>query len=133
MRRSLRAEQGGGVLILFALSLLPLLLVVGTGVDYLRMEKAHQDLQVAVEAAAFAGARALDRPEEEQKRAIQGYFIENWWDSNPSIRLGTFSVNISKADKLVHIRVQAFVPLFFMRLVGISEREIYGESAVKLK
>jgi Flp pilus assembly protein TadG len=53
-------ETGGNVIMLFALSLIPLMLVVAFAVDSTRQITTDRHLQAAIDAASLAGARAME-------------------------------------------------------------------------
>ena len=53
-------ETGGNVIMLFALSLIPLMLVVAFAVDSTRQIATDRHLQSAIDAASLAGARAME-------------------------------------------------------------------------
>jgi uncharacterized membrane protein len=134
--RSLWHNESASVLVVFALMLVPLLLISGLAIDYLRLQRIHQELQVAVDAAATAGAKVLldeKATEEDFKKAVQGYFVENWWDTHKSVKLGTFSVGLDKEMKIVQIGVEATVPMVIMKLIGMQDRRIEAMTTVTYK
>lgn len=53
-------ETRGNVAVLFALALVPILVVVGAAVDMSRQVNADRHLQSAIDAASLAGARAME-------------------------------------------------------------------------
>jgi Flp pilus assembly protein TadG len=57
MTRRFAADQRGVVAVIFALTLLPLLMGAGVAIDYSRAASARSDLQAAVDAAALAVGR----------------------------------------------------------------------------
>jgi Flp pilus assembly protein TadG len=57
--RRFAGDTRGAVAIIFALTLLPMLGAVGAAVDYSRLTLAHENLQSVADAAALAGAKAL--------------------------------------------------------------------------
>lgn len=54
--RCFPVQNGGGVAIMFALTLIPLLLMAGAGLDLARTYNQKEEIQGAVDAAALAGA-----------------------------------------------------------------------------
>ena len=57
--RRLLADQSGNVGIIFGLSLIPVMVAVGIGVDYGRFNSAKSDLQTAVDATSLALTKTL--------------------------------------------------------------------------
>jgi Flp pilus assembly protein TadG len=56
--RRLAEDRSGAIALIFGLMLLPLIAVVGTAIDYARLEQFKSQLQGVVDAAALAGATA---------------------------------------------------------------------------
>jgi len=56
--RLLARAEGGAIAVIFALVLLPTILVIGAAVDYARLEQFKTQLQSVADAAALAGASA---------------------------------------------------------------------------
>jgi Flp pilus assembly protein TadG len=63
-----RRDEAGAVALIFSLSLLPVIMAVGVGVDYSRASAARAQLQRAVDAAVLAGVPAS----EDKRQAIAG-------------------------------------------------------------
>ena len=55
-RCSLWRDQRGNTAVLFALSIVPLLLAAGCAIDYLRYVNARTEIQAALDAGALAAA-----------------------------------------------------------------------------
>src|SRR5260370_42110142 len=54
--RRFSADHGGSVMPLFVLSLIPVLALIGTAVDYVRAANVRTSLEVSLDAALLAGA-----------------------------------------------------------------------------
>ena len=61
----------GNVAAIFAVLLFPLMLMAGFSVDLARMASINQQIQIATDAAALAGARALQDASQEDEEIIQ--------------------------------------------------------------
>lgn len=59
-RRSFWRDQRGNTAVLFALSIVPLLLAAGCAIDYLRYVNARTEIQAALDAGALAAAASAD-------------------------------------------------------------------------
>ena len=55
-----RRDKSGNVAIIFALALIPIMIIVGAAVDLSRQVNADRHLQSAIDAASLAGARAME-------------------------------------------------------------------------
>jgi Flp pilus assembly protein TadG len=87
-----RSARSGAVGVAFAIMLVPLLLAVGSAVDYARMVHYKAELQNAVDEAALAGASVFLDPsattQTQAKDVAQNYFYASFamtGDSNPSL------------------------------------------------
>jgi len=128
--RQLRSNQQGSVMVLFALMLIPLVVMIGAAVDLTRLLTIRDQLQQAVEAAALAGVRN-QQTESRREEAIRAYFAANWEANQHKARLGRFFVMADPPTGRLYIDVTAYVPLYFMRLVGHREQEVHAQILVK--
>src|SRR4051812_703879 len=92
LRRVLRAQEGN-VAVLFGLAAVPLLGVAGIALDYVAATQARTQAQVAVDAAALAGAKLLSRSDGEVRQAVAGVFQAN---APASLRATQPSVTIAQ-------------------------------------
>ncbi len=77
--RSFRTDRRGGVALIFALSLVPMLGLVGLAIDYSRASRVRTSMHAAVDATALMLSREASKltPEQLQVRATQ-YFTANF-------------------------------------------------------
>src|SRR5687768_18325267 len=77
--RSFRDDRRGGIAIIFALSLVPMLGMVGLAIDYSRASRVRTSMHAAVDATALMLSREASKltPEQLQARATQ-YFTANF-------------------------------------------------------
>lgn len=127
--RSFRRSQEGATAVLFALSVVPVLIAAGMAVDYARYTAAETRLQAALDGAALAAATSTQT------------------DAN-RIRIGTTSlqrnlgangIDASKVDygftianRKISGHASYALPSAFMQLAGISQMEIDLSSEVSL-
>jgi Flp pilus assembly protein TadG len=122
---SFARDAGGNVALLFALSLVPLLIGVGVAVDYGRALIVHERMQEAADAAGLAIGSWVGLSPDDMKTKAQQYFDANY----PASTLGTvgaLSVSVDGSD--IKVNVSGQVPTTFMQLANITTVDV-GASA----
>ncbi len=115
MRPFLR-DQKGSILILYALCLVPILLAVGSALDYAMAVRAKRSLQATMDAALLAAAAEL--PDADKAVAMaNAYFDEN--ATVPSA-YKSFQVVDSVITGNAGIRIDMYV----MQLAGIDSLDV---------
>jgi Flp pilus assembly protein TadG len=91
------ADETGAIAVMFALLLIPMILVVGGAVDYARMIQYRASLQNAVDQAAIAGAAVFSVPSQSAlaTQVATNYFNRTILPSSLSITAPTVSTNSS--------------------------------------
>ncbi|WP_159993462.1 TadE/TadG family type IV pilus assembly protein [Roseomonas sp. 18066] len=127
MRRAPKNDRRGGVALVVALSLLPMIAACGLALDLARGWLAQSRLATSVDAAALAGGRAFSLPTAEREAAAMILFWANFsrQDINSaSSRLGFMGavaqlpvVDIPATNTL-RVTAQASLPTVFMRIFG---------------
>jgi len=115
----------GAVALLVGLAVLPLLAMVGAAIDLTRLYVLHSRLVTATDAAALAGARAVN--EADRNRQIERWFWANFTRSNPARPVGfmgaevtSFSISLEDENRIVRVRVRAALPTTALRLFGLD-------------
>lgn len=119
---ALRARRGA-VAMLVGLAALPLLAMAGVAIDLTRLYVLHSRLVTATDAAALAGARAVNEADRDQQ--IERWFWANFTRTTPSRQTGfmgaevtSFSIAIDDTNRVVRVRVRAALPTTVLRLFG---------------
>lgn len=113
---SFARDRQGSVAIVFALSLIALSGVSALAVDYARMLRAQQRLQVLADSAALAGARALEQGGNEARVAAEAYI------SQQTVRdVTNVQTNIDVDSNTVRVRTRADMPTSFARVIGYRD------------
>lgn len=125
MRRAWQALRGkrGAVAMLAGFAALPLLAMAGVAVDLTRLYVLHSRLVTATDAAALAGARAINDADRDQQ--IQRWFWANFTREAPGRQTGfmgaevtSLTIGIEDSNRVVRVRVRAAIPTTVLRLVG---------------
>ncbi len=129
--REFRAAQSGNVALTFGLSVIPVLGLVGSAVDYSRMNSFKAEMQGALDATAVILAReaVVTAPSALQSKA-QAYFLVNF--SRPeAINVVADAKYTGGGTSTMKVTASATVPTTFMKMFGHDSVTIKGESTTK--
>ncbi|MEM1138842.1 MAG: pilus assembly protein [Pseudomonadota bacterium] len=114
----------GAIMVIFALSLVPMTMTFGTAMDFAHAEKSKVMLRKAIDTAAL-GALAQSDPSEDQVMATANAFLEANLDG---LAAEITSLNIHSEPGKVRIDASAEVPTTLMSAFGIDSLTIEAES-----
>jgi Flp pilus assembly protein TadG len=120
--RFLARESSGSLLPMFALTMVPMMAMVGAAVDYSRASGIRTGLQAALDAAVLAGAR--DGTANWSNVALS-IFNANLPDRGASVAAPTFTKN---PDATYSGSVAANVSASFLKLIGTSSIAMLAQS-----
>lgn len=123
-------SRSGNVAIVFALSIVPLLLAVGAGVDMVRVNQAQTLLQAAADAAALGGGASSDTSEQKLQQVATKYLDANGADrdfAGVSVR----KIKNVSGTGVFSVEVKGAMHTSFMMLAGISTVNVTAISEVK--
>ena len=129
--RSFAKDARGNVALLFAFSLIPLLIGVGVAVDYGRALIVRERMNDAADAAALAIGSWPGLTQDELKIKAQQFFDANY----PPTSLGTvgkLNVNFI-GDEKITVTVSGMVPTTFMQLANINSVDVGAASTINKK
>jgi len=126
---SLRRGEAGSVATVFALLLLPLLLVAGLAVDIQRMQSVRQALQAAADSAALAiGSDPAITPAAAESM-LAAYLAAN--ASAGQYTVTASSLVFDEKAKTVSIDVQAQTPATFMSIAGYEVLDVGADAKIE--
>jgi Flp pilus assembly protein TadG len=130
--RRFAAKRDGNVAMLFALSMVPLVLAAGTGLDFTRALLVRQQMSAAADAAALAigSTKGLDRTSAEA--LAQKYFNANFSVDRTAFGTPVVSIPSTGFDSSGTVVVNASVnmPTVLVRLAGIDSLSVATTSTV---
>jgi Flp pilus assembly protein TadG len=89
LRSQFQSNDSGNMMVMFALTLVPIIFASGMAVDYSRASSARVEMQAAVDSAALAAAhRASQLSDQELNDYANQYFMANFND--PSVKIQSF-------------------------------------------
>lgn len=118
-------DTSGNFAIMFGLTALPVLLMVGGAIDIMRISKSNAKLQSAVDSGVLSAASLTnDRdPLSVATEYIQANLDNDVTFQNLNITLGD-ETDITLNNKVVEITATADIPLSFLGLVGLTKNTI---------
>ena len=115
----------GGLTLVFALAMIPMLIAAGVAIDYLRAKRVETDLLSALDAAVLAVARAEGRPNAERIAEGLKYFNINFQSSELQARIVP---DIKIGPQKIRASAKGFMPTSFMRITAINTMAVVAES-----
>ncbi|MGI9503693.1 MAG: pilus assembly protein TadG-related protein, partial [Geminicoccaceae bacterium] len=128
---SFRQCDGGGVIMLIGLSIIPMALVLGLAVDSGLAYNARSKLQGAIDSAALAGAKKLSADEAEMKSEARMFFDANYPHDFLGGRVTDFDTDFNDDDREFSVDATIEVPTAFMRIAGIPTVTVTASAAVR--
>jgi Flp pilus assembly protein TadG len=120
-------DASGNVALLFALTLIPLLIGVGVAVDYGRALIVHERMQDAADAAGLAIGSWVGLSQDDMKIKAQQYFDANY----PATTIGTVgTLNVAFAGSDIKVSVSGQVPTTFMQLANINTVDVGASTTI---
>lgn len=123
-----RADQGGNVLMLFGLALVPVLGVVGVAVDYSRASRVKQTLSTAIDAAALMAARDAQKLTDSQLTDRVNEWLKANLPPDAKDQFTGATVAINRTAKTVSIVANGAVPTTIAQILGTSALEVSTSS-----
>ena len=115
--RSIKKNEHGSVGIIFALSMLPIVFMVGIAIDVGRVFITRDKLQHAADAAAVAATSKLNESAEARQAIAAAVFREN---ASNSLAKGTVTPVVSVTSSGTAVTATADVPGTFSRIIGLD-------------
>jgi Mg-chelatase subunit ChlD len=133
--RRFAGDEKGNVLVMFAATLAPLIMLIGTGVDYGRISKADAQLKATADAAVLAATQqyALDN-RVDYREIVENYVADNLKEGTKPLFLEEVHVDgveITEENEM-KVDISANIPLYFSALLGPTHSHISGSAAAKV-
>jgi len=117
---NLKKDVRGSVLPIMAASLIPILVIIGAGLDYARAGLAQAKLQEAVDSAALAGRRSMSK-EQINTAVPQAQAFMNFNFSEGFYGTGDLTTTITRPDTgVVRVQAQTSLDTTLLKLIGID-------------
>ncbi|MDO8290408.1 MAG: pilus assembly protein [Parvibaculum sp.] len=120
-------DKRGSYAVIFAISLVPILIAIGAAIDLSQAYIVKQRLTRALDAAGLAVGGATGQTTEQIQTVAQSYFNANY----PSTKVGTpASLIVTPAGNVVTLSVSATMPTSIMGVIGINTLNIGAKSQI---
>lgn len=134
--QSFCGDRRGGVAIIFALLLVPMVLMIGSGIDYSRSLNAKTGLGNALDAAVLVGANKMVREggkASEVEDAVKNAFEAGIQTAlNSGAKIKTLTVHQDPSIGEVKVNATVSLPTSFMNIIGVSSIDVENRSAARL-
>lgn len=139
MLRRFAAARSGQIALTFGLSLLPLILAIGCGIDLSRVLVARSQLTGAVDGAGLAVARSATADPIKMTEEAQAFFYANYGTLDlgtinsltveplPAVRAPGASVAASPG---IRVNARVRIPMSFMALAGVNDLEVQASADI---
>lgn len=125
-------DRRGSFLIIFAFMLMPLITLLGAGLDYSRMAKAKSQIAATLDAAMLAAQQQYSLDDSvDYEKIITDYVAQNLKQGEKPIFFSDIAVSnivLSETGEM-SADISADVPLHFLALTGQSETTVRAHSA----
>ncbi len=112
----IKRDQGGAIMLIFALLLVPMLGLVGLAVDTARAYAVKQRLQEAIDSASLVAAKNFSAPNRDQ--LIKDYFEANWRTGFMNTAMPTLTFSVNQAQRTVTVNAVAVMPTIFAKFIN---------------
>ena len=130
MLKRFAQDSRGAIAVLFALAVVPLLVMVGVAMDYSRSTRTLADLQSAVDGAALmAGRNALDESRRDLSQLARATFDTAF---RPAGGVTVTGFKVKQSSDRIAVEAAATVPTMFGGFVGRRLVEIDAKAEVPL-
>lgn len=115
------ADRSGGVAIMFAMMLMPLLILSGMGIDYGRAVHLRSTFQAACDAAAVAALPHLHRPLQDIKNLLSSTIDANVPEGE---RGKDFQFHVADDKRSITITLETVTKTPLLSFAGVPEQKI---------
>jgi len=116
--RAFASDGAGNIAIIFAFSLLPIILAVGSAIDYGHYNSVRVRLQAALDNTGLALAHDMDGLDDDELEALaKTYFSENFPEQAGVV---VTSLQAVADDDDLYLEVHANVEMYIMHLAGVQ-------------
>jgi Flp pilus assembly protein TadG len=124
------ADRSGADVVIFGLTLLPLMMGIGAAVDYSRATAARSDLQSAVDAAALTVGRVAIELGRTDNRVQARQAFDAGFQRGDGTTITRFEVT-QTLDKIV-VDVDARIPMAFAKILRVDNIDVNARAEVPL-
>ncbi len=117
------SERSGNVATSFALTLIPLMTMIGFAVDFSRTDGASANVQYSLDGAVLAAARELQKTsdDDEIKSIARKYFNGSMNTNATSVDCTAPSISIDRVEHMVFGEVDCSQPTTLSGIIGMTE------------
>lgn len=126
--RSFRGNDGGNVAIIFGLSLIPMMLAMGSAIDYGHGNSVKTRIQAALDATGLMVAQQVGlMPDDELIEQAQQIFAANF-HTESGVTISPLNVGVT--EQIITLSAAATVDTYLMDIVGIDYMEVGASTEI---
>ncbi len=123
-------DKSGNVAMMFGLSIVPIMIAMGVGIDLSHQSRVQQKLAGTVDAIALASAHS-HKDTQNRMDVGQKFLDANLsGDYGPGVQVGSLNVDFDDAAEIVTVSMDVQVPTLMMGIAGIHHLNITTNSKV---
>jgi Flp pilus assembly protein TadG len=119
-------EEQGAVAVIFALSLLPLIVLAGAAVDYSRSSSDRQQLQDAIDAAALAAVNRIPLQNDDEVKALVRSYVQANVPNGTTVNVNL--IEIERNPNKIKVWANGTTETTFMKLAQIDSMDYKAKS-----
>ncbi|WP_157967726.1 vWA domain-containing protein [Cohaesibacter intestini] len=125
--RSFAKDESGAIAIIFALTLIPILLLIGVAIDYSRIALDRSEVQTALDAATLAAVKKVGILNDSEIRSMIGaYVVAN---TPNSIKTNIDVVEIKRNPNALRVQASGETKTTFMLLADVEKADFKADSS----
>ncbi|MEO0881659.1 MAG: TadE/TadG family type IV pilus assembly protein [Pseudomonadota bacterium] len=131
--RNYSTSNTGNVAFALAVSLLPILSLIGVALDIRRASNMQSALQDVLDAGSLAGGRTLQlgKSDDDIKAAVRAFAVDFFEDNANRLNCGQINVVIDRVNNTTTSSVDCTVPTTVASVMGFSQLDIDAESEAR--
>lgn len=127
----LAMDKAGNFALMTAFMLVPLIGIIGLGVDLSRMSIARTKLQMDLDAAVLGGANTLVKGTDVQAKKQVTDMLTSLGSSSDSYKLSSYNITVDDANNLVSATANASLTSSFLKVIGFKNVSVAVASQAK--
>ena len=123
-------DRSGNFGLIFAISIVPVLIAVGCSLDYVLAMNTHRKMQADLDAAIVAAVQHVGTKDQAALKKEIGYWLAAEAEQKGYYVLNIDGIAIDAANATIAAKVSATVPTTFLKIAGINNVPVSIQSAV---
>ena len=128
--KQFHSNTTGNMAMIFAISMVPVAMAVGAAMDYSRLSKQQNKVQVAIDAATLAGGKELNRKSNAELKEYVREYIKANLSADDYEEIKRLKFKIDRKEGSLQVTAKAKMPTAVMAIGGIDKLKYEIVSAI---